>query len=156
MSARRAVVTLFRGELEWRLWFRRCCEAGVSRLWSQAYQLRDELQERGEWHSLEDIGDVLLSLAREKLPESPGAQWEEWWASTLCSEALERLTASYSGLSEDGRDRLDLSGQDPWHDRMNAAGEANDPAAFRAALVEWERAGLQAFSRAARCDKVAS
>jgi hypothetical protein len=31
---------------------------------------------------------------------------------------------------------------------MNVAGENSDPAAFRAALAQWERAGLEAFEEA--------
>jgi hypothetical protein len=46
--------------------------------------------------------------------------------------------------------RLDLSGQDEAHEKMNAAGENNDPAAFREALARWERAGLEAFKAVRR------
>jgi hypothetical protein len=67
---RAAVVELFRKEREWRQFFRARCEEGVSLLWASSYQYRDELQKRGEWYECEEIGDVLLSLAREKLPES--------------------------------------------------------------------------------------
>jgi hypothetical protein len=146
---RAAVVNLLRAEREWRVFFRRSCEAGVSRLWASSYrQFRDELQTRGEWHTPEEIGDVLLTLAREKLPESPAARWDAEWASRLCREVLERLAEHYSGLTEGECDRLDLKPQDEWQDRMNAAGEENDPAAFRRALAGWERAGLEAFAEA--------
>ena len=91
MSARRAVAGLLRAECEWRKFFRVSCEAGVSRLWTSSYQFRDELQRRGEWYAPGDIGDVLLTLAREKLPESPATRWDAAWASRLCQETLERL-----------------------------------------------------------------
>ena len=38
------------------------------------------------------------------------------------------------------KDVLGLSTQEHWHERMNTAGLANDPATFRAALKGWERA----------------
>jgi hypothetical protein len=44
--------------------------------------------------------------------------------------------------------RLNLEEQDDWHDRMNEAGEENDPVAFRRALAGWEWAGLEAFEEA--------
>jgi hypothetical protein len=40
-----------------------------------------------------------------------------------------------------------LSAQEAWDERMRAAGLANDPAAFRAALKGWERASLEAMER---------
>jgi hypothetical protein len=39
---------------------------------------------------------------------------------------------------------LDLSAQEVWDERMCAAGQNNDPAAFRTALKSWEQAGLLA------------
>ena len=62
---------LFRGEREWRVFFRKACEESPERLRSQAKQLRDELHARGDVFKLEEVEDVLLALAREKLPESP-------------------------------------------------------------------------------------
>lgn len=154
--ARAAVVNLLRAEREWRRFFRARCEEGVSQLWASSYEFRSELQKRGDWHEREDIGDTLLVLAREKLPESPAARWDARWASRLCREALERLTERYAELSEDARDRLDLEPQDEYHDRMNLAGEDHDPAAFRRALANWERAGLEAFEEARSREVVAS
>jgi hypothetical protein len=58
------------------------------------------------------------------------------------------LAKHYAGLSAEEKDALDLSDQDLWDERMVAAGLDNDPAAFRAALKGWERAGLEAIERA--------
>jgi hypothetical protein len=146
------VVELLRAEREWRKVFRVSCEAGVSHLWASSYQFRDELQTRGERYTPEEIGDVLLALAREKLPNSPAARWDAEWASRLCRESLARLGEHYSGLTEDERERLNLDAQGEFHDRMNFAGEENDLATFREALAGWERAGLEAF-KAARSKK---
>jgi hypothetical protein len=131
---RSAVVTLLKAEHDWRKFFRVSCEAGVSRLWASSYQFRDELQTRGEVHTPEEIGDVLLALAREKLLDSPAARWNAQWVSRLCRESLERLSEHYGKLSEEEREGLDLSGQEPHEDAVIAAGEENDPAAFRVAL----------------------
>lgn len=146
--ARAAVVSLLKAEREYRRVFRVSCESGPSWLWAAAFQFRDELQTRGEWLSHEEIAGVLFTLAREKLPESPGAHWDAHWASGLCREALVRLSEAYSALSEHERERLDLSGQDEWHEKMNRAGEDDNPVAFLEALAGWERAGREAFSRA--------
>jgi hypothetical protein len=51
-------------------------------------------------------------------------------------------------LSEEERDWLDLSDQEHPETAMLRAGEENDPAAFRLALKEWERVGLEAFEKA--------
>jgi len=51
----------------------------------------------------------------------------------------------FARLSEDDKDRLNLDGQDEHHDRMYRAGLENDPAAFREALKDWERAGIEAI-----------
>ena len=153
---RAAVVDLLRTEREWRRFFVTSSKSSVSRLWSGRYQLRDELQKRGEWNDPEEIGDVLLSLAREKLPGSPGAQWDAEWGSRLCRDALARLGERYAELSELERDRLDLEEQDEFHDRMNLAGKENDPAAFRLALAGWERAGVEAFDSVRSRKPVAS
>jgi hypothetical protein len=42
---------------------------------------------------------------------------------------------------------VNLSANDVFDERMHAAGLANDPAAFRAALKGWERSGLEAMER---------
>lgn len=143
--ARAAVVDLFRSELEWRRSFGKSCQTGAARLRAFGPQVLDELAERGKRFKLEEVEDVLLSLAREKLPESPAAEWDPEWASGLCRGALARLAEHYASLSEAERDELDLSGQDPHERTMLAAGKANDPAAFRAALKAWERVTLESF-----------
>ncbi len=154
--ARVAVVDLFRGEREWRVFFRKCCEHSAFRLRSQAWQVRDELAERGKRFKLEEVEDVLLALAREKLPNEPAARWDAEWASRLCREALARLGERFTELTEDERKGLDLSGQELHESAMSAAGEGNDPAAFRRALAGWERAGLDAFDSARSRKPVAS
>ncbi len=136
-TTRSAVVDLFKSERDWRVLFRRCCEEGALRLRSQARQVRDELADRGHVFGWEEVEDVLLSLAREKLPDSPAAQWDAEHASRLCKDSLARLGEHYARLTEAERDRLDLSGQDPHEAAMLAAGHANDPGAFRAALKAW-------------------
>jgi len=76
MSAHNAVAELFRTDLEWRRLFGKSCRGSAARLRAIAVQVRDELAERGRRFTVEEIEDTLLSLAREKLPESLAAQWE--------------------------------------------------------------------------------
>jgi hypothetical protein len=57
------------------------------------------------------------------------------------------LAKAYAGLFAKEKDDLDLSSQGVWDERMCAAGQDNDPAAFRAALRCWEQAGLDAIQR---------
>ena len=92
--------------------------------------------------------DALLGLVRDLLPQSPGAQWDTEWAHALCKDALARLAEYYAGLSAEEKDALDLSGHNIWGERIVAAGQDNEPAAFRAALKGWEQAGLEAIERA--------
>lgn len=82
-------------------------------------------------------------------------EWDADHASRLCRDALARLGEHYASLSEAERDRLDLSGQDAPEEAMLRAGQDDDPAAFRAALKEWERAGLQALQAARERDGAA-
>ena len=72
METRKALETLLLGEREYRRLFKQCCESGLLRLRSQAWQFRDELCDRGHEHSLEDIEDTLWELARDLLPELTG------------------------------------------------------------------------------------
>lgn len=148
MKARTAIVELLKAEPEWRSFFKQCSETSPRRLRSQARQWQDELAYRGHAFGLADVEDFLVDLARRFFPESPSAQWDTEHASEMCKDALVRLGEHYAGLSEDERNRLDLSDQDPHEEAMSRAGEENDPAAFRRALAGWERAGLEAFESA--------
>jgi hypothetical protein len=145
MKARTALLELFRESQELRAFFRSCCERSALRLRSQAWQFRDELKERGNLFHMNEIEDALLGLARKLLPNTPAAQWDAEWAHELCKDALARLAKAYLGLSATEKEALDLSCQDVWDKRMYVAGLADDPAAFRAALKGWERAGLKAM-----------
>jgi hypothetical protein len=147
MKVRSALLALFKVSQEWRLFFRSCCEMSSSRLCSQSWQFRDELRDRGYELLSEAVEDALLGLARELLPETPAARWDSQWAHQLCKGALDRLAKCYADLSATEKETLDLSCQDVWEERMHAAGLANDPATFRAALKSWERAGLEAMQR---------
>jgi len=147
MKARTALLELFRESNRWRTFFRSCCETSAVRLRSQAWQFRDELKDRGNRYEVAEVVDALLSLARELLPYTPAAQWDAEWAHELCKDALARLASAYAGLSTEEKGALDLSAQEMWDERMCAADQANDPAAFRAALRCWEQAGLDAIQR---------
>ncbi len=147
MKARTALLDLFRESDEWRAFFRSCCEMSALRLRSQAWQFRDELKDRGNQFQVSEVEDALLGLARELLPDTPAAQWDAEWAHELCKDALARLAKAYAGLSAEEKDALGPSAQYVWDERMCAAGQDNDPAAFRAALLCWERAGLEAMER---------
>ncbi len=130
-------MNLLRAGRDWRRFFQGCYKAGVSRLWASSYQFRDELQKRGEWHAPEEIGDVLLSLAREKLPDSPAAQWDAEWISRLSREALEHLAEHYAEATKYERARLNHEAQDEFHEQMNEAGIEN--ARLRSGVLWWVR-----------------
>ena len=147
MKARTAVVELLKSEPKWRRFFKRCCEKSPLRLRSQAWQFRDELSDQGQSFALADLENVLMGLARRLFPESPAAQWDPDWAEELTKDAMARLQEHYIGLSVTNRETLDLAGQDPWHESMQTAAHANDPAAFRAALLGWEREALEVIAR---------
>ena len=146
LRAHPAVAELFRGEREWRVFFRKACEELPERLRSQAKQLRDELQARGDVFEIEEVEEVLLALAREKLPDSPAARWDAAWASKLCRESLERLAGHYASLAQDERARLNPAAQDEFHERMNVAGDEND----RPPLGKPSSAGRERASRLSR------
>jgi hypothetical protein len=149
VSATAAVAKHLKASPEWRRFYRQCCEAGALRLRSQAWQFRDELRERGAWFELEEVEDALLAIARKVLPRSAAAQWDPDWGHQLCKDALARAAALYGELSEEERNAADLVGAEAeWIDRANAAVEANDPAAFRAAVKGWERALVEALEGA--------
>jgi hypothetical protein len=147
MKARTALLELFKNSQEWRTFFRSCCETSAFRLRAQAWQFRDELRDRGNQFQADEVEDALLGLARDLLPDTPAAQWDAGWAHELCKAALTRLAKSYAELSATEKEAANLSAQDMWDERMRAAGLANDPVAFRAALKGWERAGLEAMER---------
>ena len=147
MKARTALLELFKESSGWRDFFRSCCEYSAFRLRSQTWQFRDSLKDRGNRFEVDEVEDALLGLARELLPESQAAQWDAEWAHELCKGALASLAKRYAELSNAEKDVIDLSTQDPWHERMNAAGLANNPAAFRTALKGWERAGLKTMEQ---------
>ena len=148
MNARAALIALFKESQEWRRFFKDCCETSTFRLAAQGWQFREELGDRGHRFSADEVEDALLGLAREVLPNTPAARWDTEWAHELCKDALGRLAHCYNRLALGERDGLDLSGQDAWDERMHAAGLANDPAAFRAAVKGWEQAGLEALNQA--------
>ncbi len=145
MKARTALLNLFKKSSGWRAFFCSCCETSPLRLRSQAWQFRDELKDRGNHIPAGEVEDALLGLARELLPGTPAAQWDAEWACQLCKDALARLAERHVELSGAEKEALDLSELNAWDERMHAAGDKNDPAAFRAALRCWERAGLDAI-----------
>ena len=147
MKAPTALLELFKESSGWRAFFRSCCDRSALRLRSQAWQFRDELKERGNRFQADEVEDALLGLARDLLPNVPAAQWDAEWADELCKDALARLAEHYAELSTADREILDFSAQEAWDERMHAAGLANDPAAFRAALKGWMQAGLEAMEQ---------
>ena len=147
MKARTALLELFKESSEWRSLFRSCCETSAFRLRSQAWQFREELNDRGNQFHAEEVEDSLLGLARELLPDTPAAQWDAEWVHDLCKKALARLARAYAGLSAEEKDTLAFSAQDVWDERMHEAGLANDSVAFRVALDSWTRAGLEAMEQ---------
>ena len=150
MKARTALLGLFKGSSGWRTFFRSCCETSTFRLRSQAWQFCEELKDRGNQFQADEVEYALLRLARGLLPDTPGAQWDTEWAHGLCKDALARLAKAYAGLSTEEKDAFDLSAQDVWDEQMCAAGQDNEPAAFRAALRCWEQAGLDAIHERVR------
>ncbi len=147
MKARTALLELFKESSCWRAFFRSCCETSAFRLRSQVWQFRNELKDRGNAFQAEELEGSLLGLARELLPHTPAAQWDAEWAHELCKAALTRLAKSYAELSATEKGAVNLSAQDVFDERMHAAGLANDPTAFRAALKGWTRAGLEAMEQ---------
>jgi hypothetical protein len=147
MKAPTALLELFKESSEWRAFFRSCCETSPSRQRSQAWQFCDELNDRGHKLQAEEVEGSLLGLARELLPHTPAAKWDAEWAHNLCKDALARLAKRYAEFSTAEKEVMDFSAQEVWGERMHAAGLANDPAAFRAALDCWTRAGLEAMER---------
>jgi hypothetical protein len=144
MKVSTALLELFKESSEWRSFFRSCCETSVFRLRSQAWQFLAELKVRGHRLLTKEVEDSLLGLARDLLPDTPAAQWDAEWAHDLCKETLAHLAERYAELSTADKEAVDFSGQGVWDERMDDAGLANDPHAFRVALDGWTRAGLEA------------
>ncbi|MDP9477662.1 MAG: hypothetical protein M3R38_18590 [Actinomycetota bacterium] len=142
-AASKALGNLLRDSKEWRGFFRRCCEEGPLRVRAVVHQWRKELEARGRVVAAEDLEDALMVAAHKLLPDSLGARWDPDWAVGLVKGSIARLGERYEGLAAADRYALDLSGQHPWHDRMQAAVLENDPVAFRAALRGWERVALE-------------
>jgi len=150
VKATAAIAQLLRDSAEWRAFFRGCCEAGALRLRSQARQFRNELGERdraagAEAFALSEVEDALLTIARKVLPDTPAARWDPELAAELCADALSRISERYVGISAAELEVPDFSARDLSAERMNAAAAANDPAAFRGALGEWEQATIGAI-----------
>ena len=147
IRARTALVELLKAEPEWRRFFKTCCETSSFRLRAQTWQFADELKDRGHTFPKDELEDTLLGLARELLPKSPAAQWDEEWAHGLMMDALFRLAEWCANLSAEQVEALDLWGQQPWEEKMYAAGINNDPAAFREAMKGWERVNVEALEK---------
>ena len=147
MKASTALLELFKESHEWRTFFRSCCETSAFRLRSQARQFREELKVLDNRFQADEVEDAMLGLARELLPDTPAAQWDDEWAHDLCKDTLAHLAKRYAELSTADKETVDLSGQDVWDERMYGAGLANDPLAFRVALEGWTRAGLEAMEQ---------
>jgi hypothetical protein len=147
MKARTALLEVFKKSSEWRAFFRSCCETSAFRLRSQAWQFCEELNDRGHKLQAEEVEGSLLELARELLPHTPAAQWDAEWAHDLCKDALARLAKRYAEFSSTEKEVLDFSAQGVWDQRMDDAGLANDPVAFRMALEGWTRVGLEAIEQ---------
>ena len=127
-----ALLELLKGSGEWRYFREGLAELGY------------EYPDRGN----PELEDALVGLARELLPYSLAARWDEEWASSLCKDVLARFAERCAGLTAAEMETLDLSAQDVWDERMCLAAQSNNPAAFRAALKGWEQAGLEAIERA--------
>jgi len=147
MRVRTAVAQLLKENPEYRRLFKSCCETSAFRLRAQTWQFRDELRERGQDFPRADLEDALMGLARKFFPESPAAEWDDEWASSLCKDALARFAEHCMGLSKEERDALNLTGEDVWLGRMEEADLANDPAGFRAAVKGWERALVETLEK---------
>jgi hypothetical protein len=158
MSATTAVAGLLKERREWRRFFNSCCQTSALRLRSQAWRFQDELCDRGHDLSLEEAEDALFDLAQQLLPAAPAAEWSAW-AELVCEDALARLQKHYANLSSEEKEALDLSRAWKRNERIVAAGLAEDRAALREAVREYERealAGLKSIRAAAKRHGVTS
>lgn len=144
----KAVAGLMRDSAEYRSFFKRCCKTGAFRLRAQSWQFRDELRDRGEAFPHADLEDALMLVARKVLPRTPAARWDGAWAEEMCAGTLARIGECAAGMPADAADGADFSGQGEAHELARRAVLANDPAAFRDALREWELVGIEALEMA--------
>lgn len=142
-EALRAIMGLIKESPEWRRFFKACCQEGFLRLHSQAWQFDDELRDRGHEFGREDVEDALFELAHALLPDSPATKWDPKWAVALASKALRYLNERYV-------DGADLSVLEPWWDKLDATGMAQDQEGYRAAIRAFVKAGLRSFDAARR------
>jgi hypothetical protein len=147
MRTRTALVEALKGSRDLRIFYRRCCETSAFRLRSQAWQFRVELAEIGCVAPLDKVQDALFGLARDLFPESPAADFVTW-AGFLCGDAIARLSEHYSHLSPEEKEAVDLSAAWERNDQIVAACEAEDLAALRASLRDYEREALEALAQA--------
>jgi len=115
------------------------------RLRSQAWQLCDEFNDRGNQFRADEVEGSLLRLARALLPDTPTAKWHAECAHDLCKNALARLAKLSVEFSTTEAEVLDLPVQEESNERMHDAGGMNDPVAFLVAQDDWTRAGLEAI-----------
>jgi hypothetical protein len=161
MKARTAIIELFKENREWRDFFRACCETSALRLRSQVWQFREELSDRGHHLDREDLEDALFDLAQRHFPDAPAADFSEWSA-LVYKDVLACLQEHYTGLSGEEKESIDLSATEAADEQLAVAGGAEDRAAFREAVREYERATLEAFETVredageASCDKGAA
>lgn len=151
MTCSRAIVLdLLRKDEDWLQAFQAFCQAGPLRLRSQARQIREALEARGEAPPSDerDLEDALFALARDLLPESAAAQWDAEWAGELCRVALDELAGLYASVPAEKRAALDLSPLRPWEDEIVAAGVAEDRAGFRTAVEGFGRVGAAVIGKA--------
>jgi hypothetical protein len=144
MRTKTAIVELLKADRDLRVFFRACCEASAAKLRAQTWQFRDELAQRGYVVvlPLDEVQDPLFELARDLFPDSPGADIVTW-AGLLCGDAMSPLHEHYAHLSPEEKDTVDLSAAWERNDEIVAACEAEDLAALRKALRDYEREALE-------------
>ncbi len=108
VGVRAGVEALLRDSAEWRYFFRQCAETSPLLLHSQAWQWREELRDRGHDVALEDLEDALSDLARELLPDSPGARWDPTWEREMMERAERYAEEKMEELPEERRAAVDV------------------------------------------------
>jgi hypothetical protein len=147
VKTKTALVELLKESRDWRTLFKGCANYSAFRLRAQAYRFRDELLERGHGATLDEVQDALFMLARQLLPESPGADFITW-AGLLCGDALARIGEHYANLLAEEKEAVDLTRAWETNAEIVAACEAEDLAALREALRSYEGEALAALGRA--------